>query len=308
MSELTTHKNSTPDKHVLCVTCGDDFSTKAERHEHWRTAAAHKNTYCTICSINCYDSSALTTHLRSNPNKHHLCVSCNTRFSDHPGLIQHWTTDKKHKDLYCQRCDVHFKDTAAKKAHQVKESVKHNFCVPCSLEYRSRGELVDHWTFSVQHEKLYDSRCDIHFDSPIAKWGHQQATPGKHNLCELCRLDFHDKNALTTHWKTDEVHKGTYDDNCSRLFDSPMAMQKRIRETPNRHNLCKKCQVDFESLELLKNHWKSSPAHLDTYCEKCQHNFLGSQKLQEVVYLNDFLNAIADMAEAYARTSSTALV
>lgn len=295
---MKAHKKGTPDKHFLCATCDDDFSTKAERHDHWKTAAAHKYTYCRICSINCYDSSALTTHLRSDPRKHHLCVSCNTTFSDHTGLVQHWTTDLKHKARYCERCDVHFDKSTAKKIHLVKDPVKHHYCVPCSLEYQSRSELVGHWTFSIEHEKLYDSRCDIHFESPIAKWSHQQATPEKHNLCEPCRLDLHNKNALTTHWETDEFHKETYDRNCNQLFDSPTAMQKHIRETPTRHNLCKKCKVDFVSPGLLRSHWNTTAVHLDTYCQDCQYDFLGPQDLEKVQLPECCARRIADMSAA----------
>lgn len=276
------HQKSTPNKHFVCTSCDLDFATFVRRLEHWKTAAAHKHTYCTICSINFFDPSALTTHLRGNAYEHHLCISCNLMFADHPDLVQHWTTDEKHKALYCERCDKHFIDSTAKKTHQIDEFVKHDFCVPCSIEHKSRAELIDHWTFSTEHETLYDPRCDIHFENSTAKWIHQKATPDKHKLCQPCRLDFPKQKALIRHWKTEEVHKETYDRNCNQLFDSAIAMQKHVKETPAKHNLCEKCQVDFSSIELLKAHWKTAPVHFDTYCQDCHQDLLSPKDLEKV--------------------------
>ena len=120
-------------------------------------------------------------------------------------------------------------------------------------------------------------------------------TPDKHKLCEPCRRDFRSKEALTTHWKTDEVHKETYDSICNRLFDTPVAKQQHVSETPSKHNPCSKCETDFKSSAQLKYHWESTLAHVDTYCQECQHDFLTPQHLEKVVSLsNAYIGVCAD--------------
>lgn len=275
------HKWIRTEKHYICLICDIDFKSLEALQKHW--SREHKDHYCEQCNILYQDASSLLLHKRTTPLKHHFCATCQSDFQKREHLVEHWKTHDAHKELYDSRCDIHFVSPAAKKAHQLQYIIKHHLCDPCDIDYPTRTKLVNHWKLSERHKTLYDARCNIHFASPIANWAHKQATPDKHKLCEPCRLDFPTRETLIDHWNTNEVHKQTYDSNCDRLFDSPVAKQIHIKETPTKHNLCEKCQADFESPELLKSHWNSTAAHLFTYCQRCEQDFFDPRELQQVM-------------------------
>ena len=210
------HQKTTPDKHFLCnsSSCSNDSPTREDRLRHWETAATHKYTYCKICKINFDNAVALGIHQRGTPVRHHICITCNTSHNDHSALVQHWTTDPRHKGLYDNVCNRHFESQTASWAHKVSTPDKHHVCEQCRVDFSSREAVSAHWRTDANHKNTYDNVCNRLFDSPAAMRKHMQENTSQHGWCDKCSYDLNSLAGLRTHWETDTMHIYTYCQGC----------------------------------------------------------------------------------------------
>ena len=206
------------------------------------------------------------------------CQDCDRWFSNHDALTQHLTTSSQHRFL-CKPCDREFVNRAARTAHwEYNDLHTDTYCLDCKENYDTREDAFLHYTNSAAHKDTYDARCDKHFDNYQERLEHKKANPAVHHLCLPCDLDYTTSAELRIHWKQSERHKGLYDARCNILFDTE-GSKTTHQIASAQHNSCEPCNLDYATLDQLRDHWRTTEVHSYTYDKFCQINFANPQIL-----------------------------
>ena len=162
------------------------------------------------------------------------------------GEDAHLTPSEEALGRFCRPCNREF-GLAAYFQH-ILTSPKHHrtCCKPCRRNFPSEKDRLLHWGTANAHRYTYDLWCNKNFDNPEAFLNHQRQSPQKHQVCELCNLDF-GPNELNLKKHMDEVsaHKDAYD----RLCQIPVESYDQSGK-PTEHPICLLC----DSNHLLPCH------------------------------------------------------
>lgn len=95
----------------------------------------------------------------------------------------------------------------------------------------------------------------------------------RHSLtcCKPCRKNFCSQKDRCRHWGTSPAHLYTYDIWCDKNYESAESFLNHQRQCPQKHHLCKLCNIDFGPYELdLKKHLEEDCAYKDPNNRVCQ--------------------------------------
>lgn len=118
------------------------------------------------------------------------------------------------------------------------EDSQAHFCRPCNREFGEAG-FHQHILTSPMHLRT---------------------------CCKPCRRNFCSEKDRYMHWGTADAHKYTYDLWCNKNFENAESFLNHQRQSPQKHQVCKLCDIDFGPYELdLKKHLEEDGAHKDAY-------------------------------------------
>ncbi|MCJ1301862.1 hypothetical protein MMC08_004663 [Hypocenomyce scalaris] len=113
-------------------------------------------------------------------------------------------------------------------------------------------------------------KCNKHFQSQRARLQHYR-TSAAHLVCNHGCNDTTEHASiadLRLHWQ--RVHRATYCYFCDRHFANS---DKRQMHMEREHHPCRQCNLFYRSEDKLREHWKTSAKHQNTYCGICELEF-----------------------------------
>ncbi|KAI9101260.1 hypothetical protein DFS34DRAFT_684356 [Phlyctochytrium arcticum] len=280
---------------LFCQLCDCPFpctfpNQKASK-DHIKTSPAHFSLKCQPCQKQFISTGALKKHKKACPTQQKLkgntfCKLCDCTFPDQNALNEHIKTSPAHFSLKCQPCQKQFISTGALKKHKkacpTQQKLKGNtFCKLCDCTFPDQNALNEHIKTSPAHFSLKCQPCQKQFISTGALKKHKKACPTQQKLkgntfCKLCDCTFPDQNALNEHIKTSPAHFSLKCQPCQKQFISTSALD--THEKALHPPFCKLCDCTFPDQYALKEHIKTSPAHvLD--CWSCQKRFTSTIEL-----------------------------
>ena len=209
---------------------------------------------------------------------HPYCQNCDRGFSSYDALNQHLATSSLHRFL-CKPCNREFVNEVARTAHWQENDIHMDtYCFTCDKNCDTAEDLIAHYTSTAVHKDIYDIQCNIDFENRQDRLEHMKANPAKHHLCTSCNLNYACSAELKAHWKQNELHNELYDARCNILFDT-RGSKLTHQIASSKHNACQQCNLDFATLDQLRDHWRTTEVHSYTYDMFCQINFANPQLL-----------------------------
>lgn len=130
--------------------------------------------------------------------------------------------------------------------------------------------------------------CDIAFEDEKALRSYLENSPQHNHYCTDCREDFPSLEALKKHllnWQSPD-HQTTYCERCDLKIPTWDAKLDHTKTNPTKQFLCRICEWDLATPDDLAehNHIKSHDSNEDgeTYCARCDQDFLNQNDLREV--------------------------
>lgn len=173
-----------------------------------------------------------------------------------------------------------------KMSAEFKKDGQHFGCGKC-LRYYAESDHAKTCFYGhgvkPSENRLCDASCDVN-----CQWkGHIRRYTDKGPFtwfrCDICSSTFRQKSELTRHMGTTHTNENNVRkvviNNCekcgARLNCNSLIMQKcyrcHIRE--QRHIKCELCEATFTRMDCLKQHMRSSSAHVNFTCDKCSTSF-----------------------------------
>ena len=228
-------------------------------HHHERLPFA-----CLSCNLMLKNGKFKAEHMKSC-DETYKCALCLRDFTTYPGLQYHIKSE--HRDnarIECKHCDMTFASKGNLKNHvklkhsendddqknhkkQYSQSIPH-ICPHCKKEFDKYCYLVKHLIFSHEVISLEE----------ILTEKQNQA------VCNQCSLEFHNKDAFTTHFM--EVHFRK----CGYCLKSCQNVPELVKHFDQDHKtylpVCFKCEIVFATKKRKEDHMQEC----EESCYKCQ--------------------------------------
>ncbi|KAI7160383.1 glycosyltransferase family 21 protein [Hortaea werneckii] len=169
------------DKHAICPTCNQTFSTKQHRSNHQKQMG---HCYCREHDQQFLSTDGFKAHKRAVTHvKDFICTICNNReFSTQQGLDDH-LRDFIHTFSPSQA------DDAASQAARLRTEQRNRYCLDCGKQFRSLKAFCQHKA-SPKHNPLSELTCPLSteckvFTTPSAMFSHMESGGCKSGMNRL---------------------------------------------------------------------------------------------------------------------------
>lgn len=127
------------------------------------------------------------------------------------GEDAHLTQSEESQTHFCKRCNRKFGENGFNQHILTSPMHVRTCCKPCVRDFSSERDRLMHWGTADAHRYTFDLWCNKNFENPEAFLNHQRQCPRKHNVCNLCHIDFGPcQSDLKKHMKEDGPHKDAY--------------------------------------------------------------------------------------------------
>lgn len=229
----------------ICVDCGEAFATGGELSCHQKNHAPPKLLECNECDETFLSSNELRRHMMIHAP--YICFICGDHFFDEEILLTHRECHVVERCWMCVHCDRGFSSQEILVTHQkshFKEKPEPSgfVCEGCGKLFRNKEDLEAHLQYHLESR-----------------------------LCELCHMLFPDDGHMRRHMR--KKHR----------VDPPQLIKyatgSEQKTTKKGRYRCLVCQKDFQFVNSMKHHLRSSHSVAKTYkcndCGECFHDVYG---------------------------------
>ncbi|KAK7475734.1 hypothetical protein BaRGS_00033006, partial [Batillaria attramentaria] len=199
--------DSETEKHHVCETCGEVYSTAHLLTRHQRIQWEGDQYPCYLCDAVFPRTSCLHVHLRDHT---FVCEQCQVVFVSQSSLKEH-TCDCSRKTYECKKCKKECKERVELDEHIQTHITEHNHvCEYCGKQLPTATYLTRHKkSCATQSAKFACPKCKTMSGSLMSLRSHmkEKHTSDRSFFCTFCGKGFALKHRLDSHQKIHIDHR-----------------------------------------------------------------------------------------------------
>ena len=281
------HNNTRP---YLCKVCNVGYNSKNGLKIHVRSVHSREQLKCEAdadCGETFFYQTQLENHYKANhPDfKVNHCFICNTSYGSSYMYKRHVATGHSNRHSTCKFCDTVFTthqllDDHYKKDHGISEPYDCSICGKTFAMKYSMEKHVDAHSKKPRIQCNYCSECFAYY-TDFEKHTYEAHGISNAYQCHTCNLNFSTKHYLTVHLSSPECIAVKKCDLCGAQFMNYNDMMEHRGSAHVEKKKCSFCDFSHEIKEQVDKHKMSAHPELMTRfkCKFCDKSYPAKSSL-----------------------------